>query len=98
MTIVFISCKMENKSTTPKTLKELIKLSGLTHSQIAGSVGCHVTLVSQYVRGIKMPGFDKAIAMARVLGVPLKTLALSLNLDVSGIPDDIEELGDPWSE
>jgi transcriptional regulator with XRE-family HTH domain len=83
-------------------LKELIKLSGLTHSQIAESVGCHVTLVSQYVRRVKMPGFDKAIAMARVLNVPLKILALSLGLDVSGIPNDIEtsdhDLGDPWDE
>jgi len=89
---------MKREPTTPKTLKELVKLSGVSQVKIARDVGCSPGLISQYVRGLVMPTFDKAIAMARVLGVPLKTLALSLGLDVSGIPDDIEELGDPWNE
>ena len=83
---------MKKTSNPHKTLKELIKLSGLTQIEVSSRVGISANMISEYVRGLRMPSFDKAIAMARVLGVPMKTLALSLRLDVSGIPDDIEDL------
>lgn len=93
---------MKERSKPSKTLKELIINTGFTQKRLAVQVGCTQSLISDYITGRKMPGFDKAIAMARVLNVPLKILALSLGLDVSGIPDDIErsdhDLGDPWDE
>jgi len=89
---------MKSEKAHPKTLKELIKLSGLNQVAIAHRVGCSTTVVSEYVRGLKTPGFDKAIAMSRVLGVSLKVLAQSLGLDVSDVPDDgeVDEFADPW--
>ena len=97
ITIVIVSAKME-KNKLPKTLKELIKQKKLTYGQMSQEVGCSVSTISQYVGGLKTPGFDKAIAMSRVLGVSLKVLALSLGLDVSDVPDDGEkdEFADPW--
>ena len=44
--------------------------------------------IAEWESGRKIPRFDNAIALARELGVSLKTLAKAMQLDVSGVHDD----------
>lgn len=71
-----------------KTLKELIKDARLSYPELAKRINCSRSTVAYYVSGEKTPGLDKAIAMARELGVSLKCLSKSMGYDVTGIPND----------
>jgi transcriptional regulator with XRE-family HTH domain len=73
------------------TLSKLLKASGLTQKQLSERIGCAQSLVSAYCNGKTDPTFDKAIAIARILDVSLKTLAKSFGHDVRGVPDDTED-------
>lgn len=75
----------EKPHITLKTLREGIELS---QEGLAQKLHISWRTVSDWERGNKTPRFDNAIALARELGVSLKTLARAMNLDVSGVPDD----------
>lgn len=70
------------------TLKNLIEAAGTTQRQIGKDIGIAEVTINTWVARKKIPRFDNAIALARELGVSLKTLAKSMRLDTSGIPDD----------
>lgn len=70
------------------TLKNLIEAAGTTQRQLGRDIGIAEVTINTWVAGKKIPRFDNAIALARELGVSLKTLAKAMRLDVSGIPDD----------
>jgi transcriptional regulator with XRE-family HTH domain len=69
-------------------LKDLLATASITQRELARRMDVSYSLVGFYIAGKKTPGFDKAVAMARELGVSLKTLASSIGLDTTGIPDD----------
>ncbi|MBD0340767.1 MAG: helix-turn-helix transcriptional regulator [Microcoleus sp. Co-bin12] len=52
-------------------------------------MGVGIRIIGDWERGESIPRFDRAIALARELGVPLKTLARCMGLDVTQIPDDL---------
>lgn len=70
------------------TLKALIEAAGTTQRQLSKEIDVAEVTLNTWVAGKKMPRFDNAIALARQLGVPLKVLARSIGIDVSGVPDD----------
>lgn len=70
------------------TLKSLIEAAGTTQRQLSKDLDIAEVTLNTWVAGRKMPRFDNALAVARELKVSLKTLAKSMGMDVSGIPDD----------
>jgi transcriptional regulator with XRE-family HTH domain len=80
--------KATESLTDELTLKTLLSSADITQQELANKIGVSVSLIGFYVARKKTPGLDKAISMARELGVSLKTLARAMGYDVSGIPDD----------
>lgn len=50
-----------------------------------------IRIIGHWESGEKVPRFDRAVALARELGVSLKTLARSMHLDVSDVLDDVQK-------
>lgn len=80
---------MTNKENEEITLKSLRESAELTQPELSRRMNVGIRIIGYWESGSKMPSFDRAIALARELGVSLKTLAKSMQMDVSGVPDDI---------
>jgi transcriptional regulator with XRE-family HTH domain len=77
------------ESVTPVlTLKELIARANTTQRDLAKKTGISERSINEWVARKYIPRFDNAIAVSRELGISLKTLANSIGLDTTGIPDD----------
>ena len=69
------------------TLEELRVRTKKSRSQLAAEVGVSgEKTVYDWERNGVLPRIDKVIALSRSLGVPLRTLCESLNLDLTGVP------------
>lgn len=77
---------IENEETP--TLKALREAADLTQPELSRRMSVGIRIIGDWERGQSFPRFDRAIALARELGVSLKTLAKSMQLDVSRVPDD----------
>lgn len=66
--------------TKEKSLKDLIKQSGLTQRQLAERLGVAVSTVGYWVAEDMMPSFENVCRMSEILQVPLNEFAKSLNL------------------
>lgn len=80
---------MNEKGNDELTLKTLREHRQLTQDEISDLLGVSRQMISYWETRRKIPRFDNAIALAAELGVSLKTLARSMGLDVTGIPDDV---------
>lgn len=80
---------MEAKDQETITLKNLRESANLTQPELSRRMGVGIRIIGDWERGESIPRFDRAIALARELGVPLKTLARCMGLDVAQIPDDL---------
>lgn len=69
-------------------LKGLREGASLTQPELSQRLGLGTRIINDWEAGRKTPRFDNAISIAKVLKVSLKTLARSMKLDVSDIPDD----------
>jgi plasmid maintenance system antidote protein VapI len=70
-----------------KTLRDLVIESGLTHEQIARAIGVQQPRISALLNAPDMK-ISTAVKLSKVLGVSLRAIAASLNIDIDGIPDD----------
>lgn len=75
-------------STKEDTLKTLIESAGYTQKSFAEKLKVHLSALTAYIAGKKIPRTDRFLSMCRELNVSPKTLAKAMRLDVSGIPDD----------
>lgn len=71
------------------TLKSLRNNLDISQEQLARRLNLSFRTIGEWEGGKKVPRFDNALALARELGVSLKTLAKVMKLDIEGIPDDI---------
>ena len=78
---------LSDKEDNP-TLKSLIEAAGYTQKKFAQSIGVATSTVTYYISGEKLPRVDRFLDMCKKLNVSPITLAKSMKLDVSGIPDD----------
>jgi transcriptional regulator with XRE-family HTH domain len=76
---------LENQKLTLRSLREA---AGYTQEQLAKEMNVGIRIISHWENGNKIPKFDNAISLANKLKVSLKTLAQSINLDVSQTPND----------
>ena len=79
---------IEENTNQPKTLRELRESTGYSQETFAAKVRLTRNAVARYELGQAEPKISNFLAMARELNVSLKTLARSMRLDVTGIPDD----------
>lgn len=79
---------MEPNTQDHPTLKNLIEAADLTEPELSRQMGVGLRIIGDWKRGVSIPRFDRAIVLARTLGVSLKVLALSMGIDVNGVPDD----------
>lgn len=70
------------------TLKLLREKANLTQPELSRRMDVGIRIIGDWERGQSVPRFDRAIALARELGVSLKTLAKAMKLDVTDIPND----------
>lgn len=70
-------------------LKTLRESRSLTQPQLGRLIGVSDRNIRDWEGGASIPRLDRAIALARELGVSLKTLAKAMRLDVTGVPDDV---------
>jgi transcriptional regulator with XRE-family HTH domain len=71
-----------------ETLKTLIAAAHTTQRQLSRDIDIAEVTINTWVSGRKMPRLDNAALVAAELGVSFKTLARSLQIDVSRIPGD----------
>lgn len=77
-----------NENQKQLTLKGLREAANLTQPELSQRMNVGIRIIGDWERGVSTPRFDRAIALARELGVSLKTLAQSMHLEVSDILDD----------
>ena len=82
---------MTNKENEEITLKSLRESAELTQPELSRRMNVGIRIIGYWESGSKVPSFDRAIALARELGVSLKTLAKSMKMDVSGVPDEPDQ-------
>ena len=80
---------MEQNNQDQPTLKALREGAKLTQPQLSQRIKVGIRIIGDWERGESKPRFDRAVDLARELGVSLKTLAKSMHIDVSGVPDDV---------
>jgi transcriptional regulator with XRE-family HTH domain len=78
----------ENLESREPTLRNLREAAGLTQEQLAKELKLGIRIISDWENGKKIPKFDNAVSLASTLKVSLRTLARSMNMNVSGIPND----------
>lgn len=70
-------------------METLRKQAGLSRAELATAIGLKEgTSIYDLERKGALPRLDRAVALARALGVSLKTVCESFGLDVDGIPND----------
>lgn len=70
------------------TLKGLIEQAGTNQRQLSRDSGVAEVTINSWVAGKYSPKLDSATLVAKALGVSLKSLAKSMRIDVTGLPDD----------
>ena len=79
---------MNQDSQEQPTLKALREAAKLTQPELSRRLNVGIRIIGHWESGTKIPRFDNAIALATELGYSLKSLAKSMQLDVSKLPDD----------
>ncbi|MBD2411178.1 transcriptional regulator [Nostoc calcicola FACHB-389] len=79
---------MDEKYGTEPNLKSLRESLELSQEQLGRRINLSYRTIAEWESGRKIPRFDNAVALARELGVSMKTLAKAFRIDVEGIPDD----------
>lgn len=82
------SKQFTTKEGTP-TLKSLIESAGYTQTSLAKELKLSTSIIGYYVAGEKKPRIDRFLEICERLNVSPKTLAKSMGMDVSKIPDDL---------
>ena len=62
-------------------IKELLARKGLKANWVASKIGCHHTLVSNWVAGRRTPNLERAIQLANLLDCAVEDLYPELNKD-----------------
>lgn len=79
---------MKQETDTELTLKTLRESANLTQPELSRRANIGIRIIGDWEAGRKLPRLDRAVVLARELGVSLKTLAKAMKLDVEGVPDD----------
>ena len=73
------------------SLKSLRETANLTQPELSRRMNVGIRIIGDWERGESIPRFDRAVALARELGVSLKVLAKSMGIDVADLLNDVPE-------
>ncbi len=79
---------MTNLNQGKSELRFLREAAELTRSELGRRIGVSERQIYDWENGIKLPRIDRAVALARELGVSLQTMCRAIGIDVTGIPDE----------
>lgn len=68
-------------------MEDLRKRANKTRVQVGREVGVTERNIYDWENGKFYPRLDRAVALARSLGVSFKDLCIAMGIDVSGVPD-----------
>jgi transcriptional regulator with XRE-family HTH domain len=68
-------------------LRRLREAAQLTRTELGRRIGVSERQIYDWENGIKLPRIDRAVALARELGVSLQTVCKAIGIDVTGVPD-----------
>lgn len=71
-----------------RNLKDLREDANLTQRQLSDFVDITQRNLYAWEQGDSAPRLDRAVLLARALGVSLRTIAEAFDLDTEGIPND----------
>ncbi|MCA1993220.1 MAG: helix-turn-helix transcriptional regulator [Coleofasciculus sp. S288] len=69
-------------------LRLLREAAELTRSELGRRIGVSERQIYDWENGIKLPRIDRAVALARELGVSIQTVCRALGINISGVPDE----------
>ena len=69
-------------------LRLLREAAELTRTELGRRIGVSERQIYDWENGIKLPRVDRAVALARELGVPLQSVCRALGIDVTGVLED----------
>lgn len=69
-------------------LRLLREAAELTRTELGRRIGVSERQIYDWENRIKLPRIDRAVALARELGVPLQTVCRALGIDVTGVLED----------
>ncbi len=69
-------------------MRLLREAAELTRTELGRRIGVSERQIYDWENGIKLPRIDRAVALARELGVPLQTVCRALGTDVTGLVED----------
>lgn len=78
----------------PVTLKQLRESAGYSQAKLGERIGVSQSAIKFWESGQREPTITNVIALAKTFNVSLRTICLSMGLDVTGIPSDGDDL--PW--
>lgn len=87
----FSSAMIDDESAKRKSnLQALLQESDLNQRQVSVATGFTERIIYDWIVGRSLPRLDRAVVLAKVLGVSLKRLAKEFGLDVEGVPNDAD--------
>lgn len=72
-------------------MKALMEGKNLTQRELSDLTGITERTIHDIVKGATLPRLDRAVQLAKAIGISLKALCYELGLDVEGIPDDEQQ-------
>ena len=68
-------------------LRRLREAAQLKRTELGRRIWVSERQIYDWENGIKLPRIDRAVALARELGVSLQTVCKAIGIDVTGVPD-----------
>jgi transcriptional regulator with XRE-family HTH domain len=81
------SSAMTDSNEGKSDLRLLREAAGFTRAELGNRIGVSERQIYDWENGIKLPRVDRAVALARELGVSIQTVCSALGIDVTGVPD-----------
>jgi transcriptional regulator with XRE-family HTH domain len=79
---------MTDSNERKSPLRLLREAAELTRTELGRRIGVTERQIYDWENGIKLPRVDRAVALARELGVSIETVCRALGIDVTGLPKD----------
>lgn len=82
-----LSSAMTDSNEGKSQLRLCREAAGLTRAELGNRIGVSERQIYDWENGVKLPRVDRAVALARELGVSIQTVCSALGIDVTGVPD-----------
>ena len=85
---------IDEDTSKPTTLRAFRTAAGYSQLKLGEQIGVSPSAVKFWEMGKREPTIGNVAALARTFNVSFKTICKSIQIDISGIPDDCEGVED----